>query len=594
MRFIVSFILMGIIMMQGLQNYNGALKEKRSSSSEPEKGDNGTALHDDKYRGEYPIELGLWTYCVSSSVVYLTNRQLRVHYFTDGACMEFDKDLQTLKDDGSPTNAVENYQFLIAGRAMSVVGILLTCVVSFLVEMGTRNRCMLCIAAILNIIDIIAQVTLVIVCMAYYGKHSKTYSMRWPWYMSFVALGLLVILQILICCLCKKQGKGGKCCQQESGDNDEPKRGNCFRWVFILFFLPALVFQCFIHAPDGAQDHKDEYGDYNSRIGLWRLCFDKKTEVSWGMRYVYSYSMCIKVDGYLPSDLVDYVLLIVATITIFIAHGCTCSGFFLAILPAYSEGYKSRKYMFIVRLINMIIAAIAITIACICSTCAVPDGWSLGYAFALPWISFVIIWILCLICLVQVACKKNLLGEAPEADAEEEQKKGEKKKLNEQKPKKEESNSSSKKKEKEPDDKMKKEEEARKRQQEQEEEEEKERLSKMPAPPPYTEKDSASNNKKESASSGKKVSTRQSPEPAPPSESEVLDREDSQPRKDTGTVVRSSAGTGAMAGAPKRRVSRRTKRSTKTADESKKIAESADEESEKTDDETEKQAKSDD
>ena len=100
--------------------------------------------------------------------------------------------------------------------------------------------------------------------------------------------------------------------------------------------------------------------------------------------------------------------------------------------------------------------------------------------------------------------------------------------------------------------------------------------------------------KKESASSGKKVSTRQSPEPAPPSESEVLDREDSQPRKDTGTVVRSSAGTGAMAGAPKRRVSRRTKRSTKTADESKKIAESADEESEKTDDETEKQAKSDD
>ena len=52
----------------------------------------------------------------------------------------------------------ENYQFLIAGRAMSVVGILLTCVVSFLVEMGTRNRCMLCIAAILNIIDIIAQV----------------------------------------------------------------------------------------------------------------------------------------------------------------------------------------------------------------------------------------------------------------------------------------------------------------------------------------------------------------------------------------------------------------------------------------------------
>ena len=79
-----------------------------------------------------------------------------------------------------------------------------------------------------------------------------------------------------------------------------------YRWVFVVLFLPALVFQFVIHADHGAVGLKKD-GEYNSRLGLWRYCLDKDSEVTVGrgdtLRVFYSKSMCIRLDRSTPKEM---------------------------------------------------------------------------------------------------------------------------------------------------------------------------------------------------------------------------------------------------------------------------------------------------
>ena len=102
---------------------------------------------------------------------------------------------------------------------------------------------------------------------------------------------------------------------------------------------------------------------------------------------------------------VNYTLLSVAVWFVFIAHLSTFGGLFLAVYPKYVEKYRTRKCLFILRLIDCLVMAAAFTVAVALCTAAVPDQWRMGFAFICAWVAMAVMWAIVFLSAVQVGKK---------------------------------------------------------------------------------------------------------------------------------------------------------------------------------------------